>query len=151
MLPFKKILWPTDFSEPSMKALEPAIELARHFYAELYLVHVVPPVPVVARPQGAPISFSPEKYQKQLDEDGRLHLKELAESKVAKDLTVHQVVTSGQPADEIARVAEEVCADLIVIATHGATGWRRLVFGSVTAKVMQQAKCPVLTVVAEHC
>ena len=50
MLPLKRILCPTDFSEPAGKALESAIELAQHFSAQLLLVHVVPPVPVPYQP-----------------------------------------------------------------------------------------------------
>lgn len=147
MLPFKKILWPTDFSEPSLKALEAAEEMARHFFAELHLVHVVPPVPVViGQNPGAPTPFSPEKYEQQLAEAGQHSLKKLSEEKVWEDLKVQHHVARGQPADEIVRVAEEVGADLIVIATHGTTGWRRLVFGSVAGKVVQAADCCVMTI-----
>lgn len=146
MLPFKKILWPTDFSEPSMAALKAADEMAHHFFAELHLVHVVPPVPVVVHPPGAPTTFNTDEYERQLEDAGRTALKDLAQKKVSKDLKVHQHVARGQPADEIARIAEETGVDLIVIATHGTTGWRRLVFGSVAGKVVQAAKCPVLTI-----
>ena len=147
MLPFKKIVWPTDFSEPSMKALEAAEEMARHFFAELHLVHVVPPVPVViGQNPGAPTPFSPEKYEQQLEEAGQEALKTLAKEKVWEDLKVLQHVSRGNPADEIVRVAQEVGADLIVIATHGKTGWKRLVFGSVAGKVVGAANCCVMTI-----
>jgi nucleotide-binding universal stress UspA family protein len=53
-------------------------------------------------------------------------------------------------AHEIVRLANEHAVDLIVIATHGETGWRRLVFGSVAEKVVRLAECPVLTIQPEH-
>ena len=71
-----------------------------------------------------------------------------------KDLVSHHkvgtrsAVTTGEAAPEILRIAHQEHVDLIVIASHGRTGWRRLVFGSVTEKVMRQATCPVLTIVA---
>jgi nucleotide-binding universal stress UspA family protein len=70
-----------------------------------------------------------------------------------KDLVSHHkvgtrdMVTTGEAAPEILRIAHEEHVDLIVIASHGLTGWRRLVFGSVTEKVMRQAPCPVLIIV----
>ena len=60
------------------------------------------------------------------------------------NVDVESEVRRGYPTDEILRAAEEMNADLIVIATHGATGWRRYVFGSVTEKVLHQSSCPVL-------
>jgi nucleotide-binding universal stress UspA family protein len=71
-----------------------------------------------------------------------------------KDLVAHHkvrtrtVVATGEAAPEILRLAHEEHADLIVIASHGLAGWRRLVFGSVTEKVLRQATCPVLTIMA---
>jgi universal stress protein A len=57
-------------------------------------------------------------------------------------------VTTGEAAPEILRIADKEQVGLIVIASHGLTGWRRLVFGSVAEKVVRQAPCPVLTIVA---
>jgi len=59
------------------------------------------------------------------------------------------MLVDGDPAQEICQAAKEKGADLIVIATHGQTGWRRLVFGSVTEKVVRLAPCPVLTIPAQ--
>jgi nucleotide-binding universal stress UspA family protein len=69
---------------------------------------------------------------------------------VPKELHVRQIVALGEAADEIIRISEETKADLVVIATHGQTGWRRLVFGSVAEKVVRLAPCPVLTIRAPH-
>jgi len=63
---------------------------------------------------------------------------------------VRQIVVLGGAADEIIRISGEEKVDLIVIATHGQTGWRHMVFGSVAEKVVRLAPCPVLTVRAPH-
>jgi len=69
---------------------------------------------------------------------------------VSRELHVRQIVVLGEAADEIVRMSEEQRVDLIVIATHGQTGWRHMVFGSVAEKVVRLAPCPVLTIRAPH-
>jgi universal stress protein A len=150
MLPFKKILCPTDFSEPALTALKRADELARHFAAELIVAHVVPPVPgphAVADPPVAS-SFDVPLYQQELVIYAEKILKELVSHQVSPEVRTRDLVTTGEAAPEILRIAHQEHADLIVIASHGLTGWRRLVFGSVAEKVVRQATCPVLTIVA---
>jgi nucleotide-binding universal stress UspA family protein len=146
MLPFKRILCPTDFSESSYEALKAADELALHFSAELYLVHVVAPVPIAE----APTSFNVPSYQQELTQSAERSLQEVIEQRVAKELEVRPIVALGYAADEIARIAEAEQVDLIVTATHGTTGWRRFIFGSVAERVVRLASCPVLTVQAPH-
>lgn len=145
MLPFKKILWPTDFSEPSFEALEAANELAMRFSAELYVVHVVSSLPVVPYPSG-PTSFNVSLYEEQLLESAKTSVNDIIEKKIPGDIKTHSIVTSGLVADEIVHEAEKQKIDLIVTATHGETGWRRFVFGSVAEKVVRTASCPVLTI-----
>jgi universal stress protein A len=145
MLPFKKILWPTDFSEPSFKALEAAIELASKFSAELYAVHVVSSLPVVPGPSG-PTSFNVSLYEEELQESAKASLKEIIEKKIPRSIKTHPLITEGLVADEIVREAKRQKVDLIVTATHGERGWRHLIFGSVAEKVVRMAPCPVLAV-----
>jgi len=145
MLPFTKILWPTDFSEPSFEALYAANELASRFSAELFVVHVVSPLPVVAAPSG-PASFNVSLYEEELLNSAITSVEEIIANKIPGDIDARPVVTSGMVADEIISEAEKRDVDLIVIATHGETGWRRFVFGSVAEKVVRTAHCPVLTV-----
>lgn len=144
MLPFRRVLCPTDFSKASYEALKAANELALHFSGELYLVHVVAPVPVVE----APTSFNVPLYQQELTQSAERSLREVIEQRVAKELEVHPVVALGYAAEEIVRIAAEVSADVIVIATQGTTGWRRFIFGSVAERVVRLAPCPVLTIQA---
>jgi nucleotide-binding universal stress UspA family protein len=143
MLPVKKILCPTDFSEPSYEALAAANELALHFAAELYVVHVVGLVPVASP---APVDFNVPLYQGELEASARKMLQEVIEQKVSNELKVHSIVVLGEAADNIVAITEEEDIDLIVIATHGRTGWRRLIFGSVAEKVIRLAPRPVLTI-----
>ena len=150
MLPFKKILCPTDFSEPALTALKRAEELARHFAAELIVAHAVPPVPgphLFPDPQ-ANFDFDLPLYEQELAIRAEKALKDLVSHQVAPEVRTRDLVTTGEAAPEILRIARQERVDLIVIASHGLTGWRRLVHGSVAEKVVRQAPCPVLTIVA---
>lgn len=141
MLPFNKILCPTDFSEASGKALEAAGELALHFSAEVILLHVVHPLAFV--PQAT--RFDVPLYQSEMETHARNRLQEIVE-KGLTGILFHQMVVLGDAANEIANMAERENADVIVIATHGETGWRRFMFGSVAEKVVRLAECPVLII-----
>jgi universal stress protein A len=150
MLPFQKILCPTDFSEPALHALKHAEELARHFGAAIIVAHVIPPVPgphSFPDPQ-ANFNFDLPLYQQELAVHAEKILKEMVSHQISPEVRTRDLVTTGEAAPEILRVARQEHADLIVIASHGLTGWRRLVFGSVAEKVVRQAPCPVLTIVA---
>ncbi len=145
MLPFKKILCPTDFSEPAFAALKRAEELARHFDAELIVAHVIPTLPgphSFPDPQ-APLNFDVPLFQQELAIKAEQMLKDLVSHHKAE---TRDMVTTGDAAPEILRIAQQEHVDLIVIASHGLTGWRRLVYGSVAEKVVRQATCPVLTI-----
>jgi nucleotide-binding universal stress UspA family protein len=147
MLPFKKILCPTDFSEAAFLALKRAEEMARHFAAELIVAHVIPPLPgphSFPDPQ-APLNFDVPLFQQELAIKAEQMLKDLVSH---HKVETRNLVTTGEAAPEILRIAQQEHADLIVIASHGLTGWRRLVFGSVAEKVVRQATCPVLTIMA---
>jgi nucleotide-binding universal stress UspA family protein len=147
MLPFKRILCPTDFSEAAFVALKRAEELARHFGAKLIVAHVIPTLPgphLFPDPQ-APLNFDVSLYQQELAIKAEEMLKDLVSH---HKVETRNLVTTGEAAPEILRIAQQEHADLIVIASHGLTGWRRLVFGSVAEKVVRQAACPVLTIMA---
>jgi nucleotide-binding universal stress UspA family protein len=146
MIPFQKIVAPTDFSEPSQRALDVAVELARHFSCELVLVHVVGSVPVIPTP--ASTTFNVPMYQQEIVNDAKATLDRLVEEKVPKPIRVRPMIIQGEAADEIVHAAENEKADIIVIATHGRTGLDRLMFGSVAEKVVRLSPCPVLTIPA---
>ncbi len=136
MLPIHTILHPTDFSERSRFALRLAGALARDYGARLILLHVAVP-PVVVYGEGA-ILPTPEEERDQL-------LAELEQLQVPGVHVEHRL-EEGDPVAEIVRVAEESRADLIVMGTHGRTGFGRLLMGSVAERTLRKAPCPVLTV-----
>jgi nucleotide-binding universal stress UspA family protein len=89
--------------------------------------------------------FSEGEFEQQLHRDAEWRLKELVEKLAQKKISARSSVgTANDAAMEILRIAEHEHADLVVIATHGMTGWHRLAFGSVTEKVVRLADCPVL-------
>jgi len=144
MLPFERILCPTDFSEPACTGIVAAGEMAKRFSAELILMHAVGPIPALDTPAGIS-SFDVAAYQRELTGSAERYLEE-RRAKVPEGVPVRTLVTHGEAGHEIVRVAEEEGVDLIVMATHGATGWRHRIFGTVTEKVVRTAHCSVLTV-----
>jgi nucleotide-binding universal stress UspA family protein len=142
---FKRILCPIDFSEPAHLGLKKAVELAACFPAELLVVHVVPPVPMTAIPQAAP-AFDVGVYQKELTRAAEEGIAAVIEKHVPDGIDTRPIVADGDPAHEIASLAESEGVDLIVMSTHGESGWRRFVFGSVAEKVVRIAHCSVMTV-----
>jgi nucleotide-binding universal stress UspA family protein len=76
----------------------------------------------------------------------RRHLAELGQKLVPENLRGKMIVRSGQPYFEIAEVAREVKADLIVLTTHGYTGIKRVLLGGMAERIVRHAPCPVLTV-----
>lgn len=142
MLPLSKILVPVDFSERSVSAIRYARNLACHFHAELILLHVLRPISY--EPGGSEFGgvVMPDtlgriaQARRELDEFLR---DELAGQKVLR------VVLEGDPAGKIVEYAHSEGAGLIVIPTHGYGPFRRFLLGSVAAKVLHDADCPVLT------
>ena len=148
VLPIKSILCPTDFSPPSLAAVKAASELAVHFGAEICLAYVVPTIPL---PTSDPAyDFELPEYEKILHDDAVRKLRDLRQEVTAPGITVRTIVGHGQAADEIVIIAEREHVDLIVISTHGSTGLRHFVFGSVAEKVVRLAGCAVLVVRGER-
>ena len=146
MLPLKKIVCPTDFSAAAQKAVTEALELTLHFQAELVLVNVVPVLPPA--PSDPNFVFEVPEYERALHADADRRLDELAAELGGKGAAVRTAIGHGDAGAEVVRIAKEESADLIVIATHGTTGWRHAMFGSVAEKVVRLAHRPVLTVPA---
>jgi len=147
MLPVNNILCPTDFSEPSYEALKVADELAAHFSATLHIINTVPLVPIVEAPIGVEsTAFNVASYQQELESQAQRSLKNVLEQRITKGVKVITEVLIGNAAGEIIRYAADKNMDLIVIATHGLSGWRRFISGSVTEQIVRQSSCPVLTI-----
>lgn len=147
-----KIVVPVDFSEPSIAAVRYASALAKHFKSEIHLVHVIqhtlPWNPAVNASMWAatPEGFTVE-WEQTLDAREKEALQKLKEFDQAdlEGLQVKSHVMKGDPADKIVALQKEIGADLILMATHGYGAFRQLLLGSVTAKVLHDAECPVWT------
>jgi nucleotide-binding universal stress UspA family protein len=111
------------------------------------LVNVVPAIPKL--PSSVSI-FNERGYEEELNKDAEERLAQIAADLSHKGLTVTtQVGIANEVGMELLRTAEHVHADLIVISTHGMTGWHSLAFGSVAEKVVRLATCPVLVLRAQ--
>ncbi|MBN1831184.1 MAG: universal stress protein [Deltaproteobacteria bacterium] len=149
MFTIKKILCPTDFSEPSYVGLKTANDLAAHFSAELILVHVVTPFHYPGPPGAVgTLGFNPAPYFEEMVEASEKSLTEVARNKISPDLSARTTLLKGNAVDQIVNLAQSEKVDMIVTATHGWTGWRRFISGSVAERVVRHATCPVLTVPA---
>lgn len=145
MLPLKKIISPIDFSGPSLVALDTACELAGHFSGEVCLLHVVPfSPPFPADLVGVSIGV-PETDDERMN-NALAQLREIAAARVPDGVQARCEVRMGYADKEITSAAYDEGADLIVISTHGLTGWRHLVFGSVAESIVRAAQTPVLTI-----
>jgi len=144
---WKTILVPHDFSASANHATALARDQAVLHGAKLVLLHVIelpyqlsPDAVIVPESTGAPISVKQFAI-----ETAEAHLQDIAD-RLAKDgVTASGVVVIGSPVDEINRAVDDQRADLIVMGTHGRTGVRHLVAGSVAERVVRSAKVPVLT------
>jgi nucleotide-binding universal stress UspA family protein len=138
MLAIRTILHPTDFSEQSENAFHLACALSRDHGARIVALHVAVR-PTIAYGEGVVVPDPPDF----LDEvRGRLDRVQAP----AGDVRVDRRLEEGDPAMETLRVAREIGADLIVMGTHGRTGFARLLMGSVAEEVVRKSDCPVLTV-----
>ncbi len=139
--PIRNILVPSDFSEASDVAIRYADEMARTLDAKLTLMHANLP-PMYARPDGGfvPVPPTPDEITRY----GQQHLEEQAARLGVSGFETLSV--DGPPADTIAQVACERGFDLVVMGTHGRTGFKRLVLGSVAERVVRLSPVPVLTV-----
>jgi|SRR5580658_1790691 nucleotide-binding universal stress UspA family protein len=136
-----KILVPIDFSPSSHAALETAADLADHFGAAIHLVHVIPMFPATTMPD-----FIPEaKFTEEATKEAERHFAAVIKDLTGKGIKVSSSVEVGDDvASSIMEAVEHENADLVVISTHGLTGWHPLFFGSIAEKVMKLVACPVL-------
>jgi nucleotide-binding universal stress UspA family protein len=146
VLPLQRILCPTDFSDFSHEAIEKGAELARHFGAELCVLHVMPTLQQTPglRPFQEFTGSDPGQLEAATRKGAEHEMGEVIERHHLNDVRVRALIRRGYPADEIVSAADEEKADLIVLPTHGLTGWRSHIFGSVAEKVLRLAHCPVL-------
>lgn len=143
----RRILFPTDFSQPASRAQSYAITLAEQFAAELHVLHVVenPALPV----HGSRYSWAvPDDVVPRLIEKAELELALAFPHDVLATIDQRMVraIEIGHPVTTTIEYAAKHQVDLIVLGTHGRSGLSHLLLGSVAEKVVRLATCPVLTV-----
>lgn len=138
---YKKILVPLDGSEAAQKALGEAEKLAKIFDSEILLVQVVPFMPIY----GSPELVTPLIIDEKQKEAAHRYLASLVENLKQQGFRATLTVKTGQqvPA-EIIDVAKEKGVDLIVMSTHGRSGFTRWFVGSVALRVLTHAETPIL-------
>lgn len=141
----RRILHPTDFSTASLAAYKRAVDMAKANRAELLLVHVLAP----AIPMMADGYLSPKVYEDMESASrayGQKHLAALVRKAKQAGVRVKGLLLEGIPHERVAGAARSKKADLLVIGTHGRTGFAKLFLGSVASRILAVAPCPVLTV-----
>jgi nucleotide-binding universal stress UspA family protein len=136
-----RILVPVDFSSSSDAALETASDLALHFHAELYLLNVIPMLPMGTKT----VSFPETEYLHKAEDNAERQLATCDAGLVSKGIKASSSIEIGNDVvGNIMLAIEREGIDMIVISTHGISGWRPLVFGSIAEKVVKQVQCPLL-------
>jgi nucleotide-binding universal stress UspA family protein len=145
VIEFKQILYPTDISEASLPALPYAVSLARWYGARLTVLHVVPTFdPMQIRP--GRLEDPAQIVQPPTRDEVLGVMQQSIEAGTPADVELVLSAEAGDAAGVIIDQALTIPADLLVMGTHGRSGFDHLLFGSVTEKVMRRAPCPVLTV-----
>ena len=144
----KKILFPTDFSEGAMNALPYAVDLAKSYGAQLYLMHVIYDIATASGLYVPHISVG-EMY-KELEASAQKELERFGMDLRTGLKDVQSILRKGVPYEEILKYSQEEAIDLIVIGTHGRKGIDRVLFGSTAERVVRNSLCPVLTVREPH-
>jgi universal stress protein A len=140
------ILVATDFSPSAANAVATAADYARHFEAQLTILHAYRVDIPVASPLTGGGYVLPDGFFEQLAKEARLRVEKLASEVAARGVSAVGVAIDRHPATAIVEEAKARKADLIVMGTRGLTGIKHLALGSVADRVVRTAPCPVLTV-----
>jgi nucleotide-binding universal stress UspA family protein len=152
-----RLVIPLDGSSLAEKIIEPAVEIGTLTKAQFTLVRVIPPMVFASAPVDSALPIFDrsilqrlETYHKEDQQEAQKYLEGIAQRLRARSLNVTvQVVSHEQPAVAILDEVKGKRADLVALATHGRSGWNRLVLGSVADKVIRGASIPVLILRAE--
>lgn len=135
---FRNIICATDFSEFTEGIVAYGIAMAKKYEATLYICHVVDLSTVSAYGEAV---FDPIEYQQRFMESARREIDRLLDG---AGIDYQPLITLGNTTDEIARLAKEYIADMVITATHGRSGLKRFFLGSVTERLMRTLPCPLL-------
>jgi nucleotide-binding universal stress UspA family protein len=152
VIKMKTILHPTDFSVPSNYALEYAVACATEFGAKLCILHVIHDVQIgtyfgmPTLPPPPQLAIDQDQIRMGIEKQVTKALEEILPPEVRGTIPVQYLIRHGAPFLEIIRCAEQIEADLIVCGTHGRTGLKHAIIGSVAEKVVRKSRCPVLSI-----
>lgn len=142
----RKILVPVDFSTCSLAGVKYAAQMARAFNARLHLLHVLSPTnPVVMDRMVTTLSMEADK---ELRNNAQLEMQALAKLDFLRGIGCETEIRTGYAIDEICSEIERADIDLAITSTHGQTGWKHILLGSVAEQIVRYAQCPVLVVPA---
>jgi nucleotide-binding universal stress UspA family protein len=145
MASVNKILYATDFSKASARALDEAVKLAKQNKAEILVTHVIEPAPYVAGEEFASGEIY-EKLEEVAKREAQASLSKLMQQLKRAKVKAQSLLLRGTAHDQIVKAAKNKKVGMIVIGTHGRTGLSKLFMGSVAGKVVSSATCPVVTV-----
>ena len=144
----RRLLYPTDFSEATKVAANYACDMADKFGAELHVLHVLHDLTSLMPYTAVTIWAKPEHIGELVGRAEEI-IAAVPDAVWSKGKAVVRKVRVGNVADEITSYARQHAIDLIVIGTHGHTGLKHAVLGSIAEKVVRTADCPVLTIRAK--
>ena len=145
MVEFRHILATTDMTDSSGPALAYASAFASGYGAHLALLHVVPTFDAIQMPPGT-LGDAVQMVYPSSREEVIATMQRQVESAGLPAASLYLMAEAGDPVDTIVDQAISIPADLIVMGTHGRSGFNRMLFGSVTEHVLHRSPCPVLTV-----
>jgi nucleotide-binding universal stress UspA family protein len=129
---FRRILCPIDFDRISIPALELAVSMAKQNDGRIYLLYIIPRMEAVG----------PRADVEQLATDS---LRSVARKWLHGKVPYQIIVRTGAPVSGLLKAEAELSIDLVVMSTHGRTGRKHTLLGSVTEQVVRRSICPVLT------
>ena len=144
MLPFRRILVPIDYSDPCRAVMRYVADTAHHFDSELTLVHAYGPEALAA----SDLALTNPELPEQAHAAEQSRLRDFAKE-IFPNRRIETIATLGEPGTVIRNLIHKQGADLIMMATHGRGPLRRLLLGSVTAKVLHDVTTPVWTDIGE--
>jgi nucleotide-binding universal stress UspA family protein len=140
---FKKIVCPVDFSEFTNEIIEYGVSIAKKFDAELHLLHIIPnlnyftPYESFLTPEN--LVAMERSIEREIEKDFEKTIKKI-------DMPVKKAIKTGVTFVEILDYIKTEKIDLVVMGTHGRSGFEHILLGSVAEKIIRRAPCPVLTV-----
>ena len=141
---YKHILVPLDGSALAERALSHAAAIAHKFGSEITLIQVIPPVYAPVTPEMAVIQ--PIMPMEELQRESEEYLKTRQNELRGEGLIVHRTVIDGPIAESLLGYAEGQGCGMIVMSTHGRSGFSKWIYGSVAQKMLQAAICPILLI-----